>query len=52
MTIRAIIFDYGQVLNAPADDAWMAQHRSQLARRLGVTAEALWPYLFEGEAAQ
>ena len=52
MTIRAIIFDYGQVLNAPADELWMNQHRLRLAERLGVAADELWPHLFEGEAAQ
>src|SRR5688572_8573670 len=52
MTIRAIIFDYGQVLNAPADERWMGQHRARLAERLGVATDELWPHLFEGEAAQ
>jgi epoxide hydrolase-like predicted phosphatase len=52
MTIRAIIFDYGQVLNAPADERWMTQHRTRLAERLGIATDDLWPYLFEGEAAQ
>lgn len=52
MTIRAILFDYGQVLNVPADEGWTGQHRAKLAERLGLTAGELWPYLFEGEAAQ
>jgi epoxide hydrolase-like predicted phosphatase len=52
MTIRAILFDYGQVLNAPADEQWMSRHRTRLAERLNVAADDLWPYLFEGEAAQ
>jgi epoxide hydrolase-like predicted phosphatase len=52
MTIRAILFDYGQVLNAPADERWMSQHRTRLAERLRIAADDLWPYLFEGEAAQ
>jgi putative hydrolase of the HAD superfamily len=52
MTICAIIFDYGQVLNAPADERWMNEHRIRLAERLGVAADELWPHLFEGEAAQ
>lgn len=51
MSIKAIIFDYGQVLNAPRDVEQALENRVRLAARLGLSAEELWPYLFEGEAA-
>ncbi|MEW5985627.1 MAG: HAD family phosphatase [Chloroflexota bacterium] len=51
MTIKAIIFDFGQVLNAPVDEAAVQAHRAELAARLGLPAAGLWPYLFEGEPA-
>jgi putative hydrolase of the HAD superfamily len=52
MTIRAIIFDFGQVLNAPEDAAADVARRAQLAGLLGVSPAELWPVLFEGEAAR
>jgi putative hydrolase of the HAD superfamily len=52
MTIKAIIFDYGQVLNAPVDTEYIADRRSRLAKILDLETEELWPYLFEGEPAQ
>jgi epoxide hydrolase-like predicted phosphatase len=51
MTIQAIIFDFGQVLTAPADLTAVTQHRTELAARLGMEPADLWPYLFEGEPA-
>lgn len=51
MTIKAIIFDYGQVLNAPVDTEYNADRRSRLAKILDLETEELWPYLFEGEPA-
>jgi putative hydrolase of the HAD superfamily len=52
MTIKAIIFDFGQVLNAPVDPTAEEARRGKLAGRLRLSAEALWPHLFEGEAAR
>ena len=49
---RAIIFDYGQVLNAPEDPEEEAARRAKLAAQLGLEPPELWPYLFEGEAAR
>lgn len=51
MTIKAIIFDFGQVLNAPVDEAAVQAHRARLAIRLGLPPAELWSYLFEGEPA-
>jgi putative hydrolase of the HAD superfamily len=52
MTIKAIIFDFGQVLNAPVDPAGDRARRRELAARLRLPAEALWPHLFESDAAR
>jgi putative hydrolase of the HAD superfamily len=52
VTIKAIIFDYGQVLNAPEDPQESAARRARLAKQLGMEPSELWPYLFEGEAAR
>lgn len=52
MSIKAIIFDFGQVLNEPEDTVASRAHRAQLARRLDLEPAELWPYLFEGEAAR
>ena len=51
MTIQGIIFDFGQVLTTPVDWEIVSTHRAQLAERIGLEGEELWPYLFEGEAA-
>jgi putative hydrolase of the HAD superfamily len=51
-TIKAILFDFGQVLNAAQDQALVDAHRARLAARLAMTGEELWPYLFEGELGQ
>ncbi|HVO41139.1 MAG TPA: HAD family phosphatase [Aggregatilineales bacterium] len=46
MTIRAIIFDFGDVLDTLEDqDPWLAQ-REAAAARLGMTGESLWNYLY------
>lgn len=52
MTIKAIIFDYGQVLNAPENPQESAARRARLAKQLGMEPSELWPYLFEGEAGR
>ncbi len=49
MQIKAIIFDFGQVLNAPENPAEVQAERAQLAARLGLEPSDLWTYLFEGE---
>ncbi|MCI0398708.1 MAG: HAD family phosphatase [Chloroflexi bacterium] len=51
MDIKAIIFDFGQVINAPPDPESDNLRRARLAQRLGLSPDDLWPYLFEGEAA-
>jgi putative hydrolase of the HAD superfamily len=52
MNIKAIIFDFGEVLNAPVDPALTAERLEGLARRLDLQADELWPYLFESEESQ
>jgi epoxide hydrolase-like predicted phosphatase len=52
MIIKAIIFDFGEVLNAPVDPELTAERVERLARRLDLKADELWPYLFESEASQ
>jgi putative hydrolase of the HAD superfamily len=49
MQIKAIIFDFGQVLNAPENPVEVRAERAQLAARLGLEPSDLWTYLFEGE---
>jgi glucose-1-phosphatase len=49
--IKAIIFDFGQVLNAAVDVVAINAHRAEMARKLGLSPEELWPYLFTGELA-
>ena len=50
--IKAIIFDFGDVLTAPVDRAANEAHRVRLAQQLNVPPEELWTYLFEGEPAR
>ncbi len=50
--IKAIIFDYGDVLNAPLDYETVTTHRAGLARQLGLAPDELWPYLFGGAEAE
>lgn len=51
MGIKAIVFDYGSVLNAPTDPVAKARKLRRLAERLNVPEEAFWSYLFEGRPA-
>jgi epoxide hydrolase-like predicted phosphatase len=51
MSIKAIIFDFGQVLNQVVDRDADAANRERLAGLLGIPPAELWPYLFEGEIA-
>ena len=50
--IRAIIFDFGNVLEIPPDPQKMLAERAAVAARFGMTADALWDYLFTSEAWQ
>jgi FMN phosphatase YigB (HAD superfamily) len=52
MTIRAIIFDYGEVLNATTDREEVAASRAEVAAELGVAPEELWTYLFDRKASE
>ncbi|HET6446837.1 MAG TPA: HAD-IA family hydrolase [candidate division Zixibacteria bacterium] len=51
MSIKAIIFDFGEVLNATVDPEAEAERRKDLAVALGLEEGELWPYLFESEAS-
>lgn len=51
-TTKAIIFDYGNVLDIPDDwEVWNA-HRDQLAARYGIGGLELWRHIYQGEAWQ
>lgn len=50
--IKAIIFDFGDVLNAPVDYEGVRAHREKLAQQLGLAVDELWPYLFGGSEAR
>jgi HAD superfamily hydrolase (TIGR01509 family) len=52
MTIRAIIFDYGEVLNATTNEEEVAFTRAEAAAELGIPPEELWTYLFDCEASK
>lgn len=52
MRIKAIIFDFGEVLNVHEDPLADEAHREKLARRLNLEPDQVWPYLFEGPSAQ
>jgi epoxide hydrolase-like predicted phosphatase len=52
MQIKAIIFDLGQVLDAPKDPAEAQARRQILADKLGLDPADLWTYLFEGEPSR
>lgn len=52
MTIKAIIFDMGQVLDAPNDPEEAEARRAELAKMLGIDPSELWTYLFEGDASK
>ncbi len=49
MTIKAVILDFGEVLNAPIDIERDAARRERLAGMLGLQASELWSYLFESD---
>ena len=51
MNIKAIIFDYGEVLSALEDPAADVAHRAKIAQRLNMDPDEVWSYLFEGETA-
>jgi epoxide hydrolase-like predicted phosphatase len=50
-TIKAILFDFGQVLNAAVDLTAATEHRAAIAQQLGLTEPELWPYLFATDLA-
>jgi len=52
MNIKAIIFDFGEVLTAAEDPEAELTRRSRLAKKLNLEAEELWSTLFEGELAR
>lgn len=52
MRIKAIIFDFGEVLNVHEDPLADEAHREKLARRLDMDPDQVWPFLFEGPSAQ
>lgn len=52
MTIQAIIFDYGEVLNAPVDKEEDMARRAEVAEKLEVKPEELWSYLFDRPASK
>jgi epoxide hydrolase-like predicted phosphatase len=52
MSTRAIIFDYGNVLDIPMEwQAWLDQ-REKIAARLGLTGDALWSVFYRGDEWQ
>lgn len=52
MIIKAIIFDFGEVLNVLDDPAEDEARRASLAQRLHMDEDEVWSYLFEGELAR
>jgi len=52
MSIKAIIFDFGEVLNILDDPADDEARRAELAQRLNLQPEEVWSYLFEGDPAR
>ncbi|MEM7336178.1 MAG: HAD family phosphatase [Chloroflexota bacterium] len=50
--IKAVIFDYGEVLTNSDNPVESAQRRRALGRRLGLSEHEVWPYLFQGEPAR
>jgi putative hydrolase of the HAD superfamily len=50
--IKAIIFDYGNVLDIPDDWATWLAHRDAMAARYGLTGEGLDACIFQSEAWQ
>jgi len=52
LIIKAIIFDFGEVLNVLDDPAEDEVRRVRLAQRLHLEPDEVWSYLFEGELAR
>ena len=52
MTIKAIIFDFGEVLNRSVDRQEVANRRAEVAAKLGVPVEDLWSYLFDRDSSE
>jgi putative hydrolase of the HAD superfamily len=52
MKIKAIIFDLGQVLDAPENPEEARIRRAKLAEKIGLQPSELWTYLFEGEPSK
>jgi len=52
MMIKAVIFDYGEVLNVMLDRTEEKAHRARIAKQLGLSPEEVWSYLFDGEASR
>ncbi len=50
--IKAIIFDYGEVITNSDNPEESALRRRKLGRRLGLSPQEVWPYLFQGEPAR
>jgi epoxide hydrolase-like predicted phosphatase len=49
--VQAIIFDFGNVISVPQDEAGWDEHLDDLAAELGFeSGAALWSYLYDGEA--
>ena len=46
MTLRALIFDFGDVLDALDDKVWWLTQRDTVASRIGMTGDDLWAYLY------
>jgi epoxide hydrolase-like predicted phosphatase len=52
LIIKAIIFDFGEVLNVLDDPAEDEARRIKLAQRLHLEPAEVWSYLFEGQLAR
>ena len=52
MSIKAIIFDFGEVLNAPVDNEAAEKRREKLAKKLGIPPEDLWSFLFDSDTSR
>lgn len=52
MTIRALIFDYGNVLDISEDESSWHANREQRAAQLGLTGDQLWNVLYNSEPWQ
>jgi putative hydrolase of the HAD superfamily len=52
MTTKAIIFDYGDVLDHVDDHTLWDARRSEIAARFGMSAAQFWSYVFSSDAWQ